>query len=87
MKPLIESVLGTAGEALENNAYNKSVKKYGEDTARTIISVELQKAGESLETFDTYVRVKKKIQTGQISPKKAIKDAENLAKATIAEAF
>ncbi len=73
----LATVKGTAGEAYENHAYQKMVEKYGAETALGILVPELKKAGETKETFKTYLRVKQKIQTGVISPQKAKKEAEN----------
>ena len=72
-------VKGTAGEACEIHSYQKMVKKYGADTALSILEPELKKAGETKETFSTYLRVKQKVQTGVISPKKTKKEAEESA--------
>ncbi|WP_409011680.1 hypothetical protein [Aeromonas salmonicida] len=70
-------VKGTAGEAYETHEYQKMVEKYGAETALAILEPELKKAGETKETFSTYLRVKQKVQTGVISPQKAKKEAED----------
>ncbi|PMM61305.1 hypothetical protein [Vibrio lentus] len=79
-KATVKKLKGTAGEAYENHAYNKMIKKYGADTALAILEPELKNAGETKESFKTYLRVKQKVQTGAISPNKVRKNAQEEAK-------
>ncbi len=77
---VVKNVSGTAGEALENNAYAQMVKKYGDQAAKAIVEHELKSAGETLESFEIYLRVKTKIQNDKISFIRTAKEAEQLAK-------
>jgi hypothetical protein len=79
----VKSVSGTAGEAFENSAYTNMVARYGKDAADKIISAELANAGETLESFNTYRRVKGKIQNNEISFLRADAEASALAKQVI----
>lgn len=78
---LVKNVSGTAGEALEIRTYQQMQDRYGDNrVVQAIIEAELRGAGETLETFDTYLRVKSKVQNDQISIVRAAKEAEALAK-------
>jgi len=77
----IKQVSGTAGEALEMRAYQKLKERYKDDSViKAIIEGELRSAGETMESFDTYLRVKTKVQNDKISIVRAEKEAEELAK-------
>ena len=77
----IKQVSGTAGEALEMRAYQKLKDRYKDDkVVKAIIESELHSAGETLESFDTYLRVKTKVQNDKISIVRAEKEAEELTK-------
>jgi len=77
----IKHVSGTAGEALEVRAYQKMKDRYKDDkVVNSIIEKELHAAGETVESFGIYLRVKSKVQNDQISIVRAEKEAEVLAK-------
>ncbi|MBH0073988.1 hypothetical protein I6F48_00220 [Pseudoalteromonas sp. SWYJ118] len=67
IKSVIKSVNGTAGEAFENSTFDSMVNKYGENTTYKVLESELKKAGETIESFKIYQRVKRKVQNDQIS--------------------
>lgn len=50
------------------------------EVVEAIIENELIAAGENLESFGTYLRVKAKVQNDEISIVRAAKEAESLAK-------
>lgn len=78
---VVKKVSGTAGEALEVNAYKRLQDRYtDEKVVKAIIESELHAAGETLESFDVYLRVKTKVQNDEISIIRAAKEAESLAK-------
>lgn len=77
---LTKKVSGTAGEALEMAEYQRLQDRYpNKEVVTAIIERELHAAGETLETFNTYLRVKTKVQNDQISIVRASKEAETLA--------
>ncbi|OPK06000.1 hypothetical protein [Pseudomonas sp. VI4.1] len=78
---LTKKVSGTAGEALEMAAYQRLKDRYRnkEEVVNAIIESELHAAGETLESFNTYLRVKTKVQNDQISIVRVAKEAESLA--------
>jgi hypothetical protein len=77
---LTKKVSGTAGEALEMAAYQRLHDRYrNKEVVNTLIESELHAAGETLESFNTYLRVKTKVQNDQISIVRAAKEAESLA--------
>jgi hypothetical protein len=83
---IIKSVSGTAGEALETNAYNKMLQRYRDPlVVKAIVEEELNAAGETWESLNIYMRVKKKIQNNDISFIRAAKDAESGAKDVLHE--
>ncbi|QDG73095.1 hypothetical protein [Janthinobacterium tructae] len=76
----IKQVSGTAGEALEMRAYQKLKDRYKDDgVIKAIIEGELRSAGETMESFNIYLRVKTKVQNDKISIVRAEKEAEELA--------
>lgn len=76
----IKEVSGTAGEALEMRAYKKLKDRYKDDgVIKAILEGELRAAGETMESFSTYLRVKTKVQNDKISIVRAEKEAEELA--------
>lgn len=78
---LTKKVSGTAGEALEIAAYNRLHDRYdNEKVVAAIIESELRAAGETLESFGVYLRVKTKVQNDEISIVRAAKEADSLAK-------
>lgn len=77
---IVKKVSGTAGEAIENKAYDNLVKRYTEPVAQVIIQKEVEDAGMTLKEFNTYREVKTKIQNNELSIIKAAKEAESLAK-------
>lgn len=78
---LTKKVSGTAGEALEIAAYNRLHDRYdNEEVVAAIIESELRAAGETIESFGIYLRVKTKVQNDEISIVRAAKEAESLAK-------
>lgn len=77
----VKRVSGTAGEALEMKAYQRMQDRYqDEPVVNKIIESELHAAGETLQSFHTYLRVKTKVQNDEISIIRAAKEAESLAK-------
>ena len=82
---LVKDVSGTAGEALENSAYTGMVASYGVEATEKIIAAELKKAGETLESFKVYRRVKSKIQNNEISFLRADAEASSSARQVISE--
>jgi hypothetical protein len=79
----VKDVSGTAGEACENSAYTGMVARYGEEATVKIIAAELEKAGETLESFKVYRRVKSKIQNNEISFLRADAEASEAAQRVI----
>ncbi|MHB0774870.1 hypothetical protein [Halomonas sp. WWR20] len=78
---LTKKVSGTAGEALEIAAYNRLHDRYdNEEVVAAIIESELHTAGETIESFGIYLRVKTKVQNDEISIVRAAKETESLAK-------
>ncbi|SCW81371.1 hypothetical protein [Pseudomonas sp. NFACC05-1] len=78
---LTKKVSGTAGEALEIAAHKRLHDRYGnKGVVEAIIEGELRAAGETLESFGIYLRVKTKVQNDEISIVRAAKEAESLAK-------
>jgi hypothetical protein len=83
---IVKSVSGTAGEAMENHAYNIMLQRYRDPlVVKAIVETELNAAGETWESLNIYMRVKKKIQNDEISIIRAAKDAESGAKDVLRE--
>ncbi|WP_333985280.1 hypothetical protein [Ectopseudomonas khazarica] len=82
---IVKSASGTAGELMENRAFDKMVNTYGEGVTRTLLERELVKAGETWETFQTYRRVKTKIQNDQISIARASNQAADLTRSALGD--
>ncbi|MGF1879189.1 hypothetical protein L4D77_28450 [Photobacterium frigidiphilum] len=83
----IKSVNGTAGEAFENLTFENMVKKYGEEAAYKFLEPVLKEAGETVESFTTYRRVKRKVQNDEISIYRAEQNLEEEAKKAVEEEF
>ena len=71
-----KKISGTAGEALDVSVFNGMVKKYGKETALGMLKPTLEKAGENVDTFTGYLRVKSKIQNNTINIPQAKATAE-----------
>lgn len=83
---LIKTVSGTAGEALEVRALNAMKARYRDAmVVEAIIEDELRSAGETMESVETYLRVKTKIQNNQISFVRAENEAKLHAKNVLNE--
>lgn len=82
---IVKSASGTAGELMENRAYDKMLKTYGEGVTRTLLEQELVEAGETWESFQTYRRVKTKIQNDQISIARASNQAAALTRSALGD--
>lgn len=77
---LVKIVSGTAGEALEVRALNSMKARYRDpNVVAAIIEDELRSAGETMESLNTYLRVKTKIQKGEISFVRAEREAKQHA--------
>lgn len=76
---LVKKCSGTAGEALENHAYQRMVQRYGEDATRKIIEAELRAADETWDSLQNYRRMKAKIQNDEISFLRAEEEAKSLS--------
>tara|TARA_R110000851_G_C13101874_1_gene568639 strand:- start:892 stop:1200 length:309 start_codon:yes stop_codon:yes gene_type:complete len=85
IKSTIKSVNGTAGEAFENSTFDNMISKYGKDAAYKFLEPELKKAGETVESFKTYQRVKRKVQNDQISIYRAEQKLEEEIKKVVQE--
>ncbi|QBQ96924.1 hypothetical protein [Paraburkholderia pallida] len=84
---LVKTVSGTAGEALEINTFNRLVQRYGDaQVVKVIVEAELKAAGETWDSFNTYMRVKTKIQNDEISIVRAAKEAKSLLDADLRDA-
>jgi len=78
---VVKTVSGTAGEALEVRAFNRLQERYRDpQVVKAIVEHELDAAGETWDSFNTYMRVKQKVQNDQISIVRAAEEAESLAK-------
>lgn len=82
---IVKVVSGTAGEALENRAYNNMLTRYGEDAMKAIVEPVLIAAGETWDSFNTYRRVKGKIQNDKISFVRAENEAKALSQEMLSE--
>lgn len=82
---IVKSASGTAGELMENRAFDKMVNTYGEGVTRTLLERELVEADETWETFQTYRRVKTKIQNDQISIARASNEAADLTRSALGD--
>jgi hypothetical protein len=85
IKNAIKSVNGTAGEAFENSTFDNMINKYGKDATYKFLEPELKKAGETVESFKTYQRVKRKVQNDQISIYRAEQKLEEEIKKVVQE--
>lgn len=82
---IVKSASGTAGELMENRAYGKMLKTYGEGVTQILLEKELVEAGETWESFQTYRRVKTKIQNDQISIARASNQAAALTRGALGD--
>jgi hypothetical protein len=83
---ILKSTSGTAGEALETRAYNKMLQRYRDPlVVKAIVEAEPNAAGETWESVQIYMRIKKKIQNDEISFIRAAKDAEMGAKDVLSQ--
>lgn len=87
IKKGIKAVNGTAGEAFENSTFENMVKKYGEEATYKFLGPVLEEAGETVESFTTYRRVKRKVQNDEISIYRAQQNLEEEAKKAVEEEF
>lgn len=82
---IVKTASGTAGELMENRAYDTMLKKYGESVTRSLLEEELAGAGETWESFQTYRRVKTKIQNDQISVARVSNEAAALTRGALGD--
>ncbi|URM26392.1 hypothetical protein LLY42_21015 [Pseudomonas frederiksbergensis] len=82
---IVKTASGTAGELMENRAYDTMLKKYGASVTRSLLEKELVGSGETWESFQTYRRVKTKIQNDQISIARVSNEAAALTRGALGD--
>lgn len=85
LKRGVKLVNGTAGEAFENSTLESMIGKYGEEATYRVLKPVLEKAGETVDSFKTYRRIKGKVQNDTISIYRAEKNLEIEVKSAIQE--